>query len=84
LEITLEHPMLVQRNGQYSFVRANDVLVGDSLLDEYGQWIEITSKVRVDQTVNVVNINVESQDTYFASGYLVHNLIDPSQEKALI
>jgi hypothetical protein len=84
LEITLEHPMLVQRNGQYSFVRANDVLVGDSLLDEYGQWIEITSKVRVDETVNVVNINVESQDTYFASGYLVHNLIDPSQEKALI
>jgi len=84
LEITLEHPMLVKRNGQYSFVRANDVLVGDSLLDEYGQWIEITSKVRVDQTVNVVNINVESQDTYFASGYLVHNLIDPSQEKALI
>lgn len=81
LKITAEHPMLIQRNGQYSFLRANDVVVGDSLLNENGQWIEITSKVRVDETVNVVNINVESQDTYFASGFLIHNLIDPSQEK---
>jgi hypothetical protein len=84
LKITLEHPMLIQRNGTYLFDRANDVHVGDILFDENGQWIEITSKVRVDETVNVVNINVESQDTYFANGYLIHNLIDPSIEKNLL
>jgi hypothetical protein len=42
---------------------------------------EITSIERIDETVNVVNINVESQDTYFAENYLVHNLVDVIQEK---
>ena len=84
LKITFEHPLLINRDGNYFFSRANDIVLGDLLLDEVNGWISIASKERIDTNVNVVNINVESQDTYFAEGILVHNLIDPTQEKNIL
>lgn len=84
LKITFEHPLLINRDGNYFFSRANDIVLGDLLLDEVNGWISIVSKERIDTNVNVVNINVESQDTYFAEGFLVHNLIDPTQEKNIL
>jgi len=84
LKITFEHPVLIERDGNYSFARAGDIQVGDKLLDDVSGWINIASKERIDTNVNVVNINVESQDTYVAEGILVHNLIDPTQEKNIL
>lgn len=81
LKITFEHPVLVRRNDTYQFLRAVDLVVGDHMLQADGSWVEIHSIVRHNTTVPVVNINVESQDTYFAQGLLVHNLNDPYQEK---
>lgn len=81
LKITFEHPLLALRNGVYAFIRANDIVTGDKILHYTLGWQDVVSKERIDQTVNVVNINVESQDTYFAENILVHNLIDVTQEK---
>ena len=81
LKITFEHPVLVRRIDTYRFLRAVDLVVGDHMLQADGTWVEIHSIVRHNATVNVVNINVESQDTYFAQGLLVHNLNDAYQEK---
>lgn len=81
LKITFEHPLLVLRDGVYAFLRANNIIVGDKILHYTLGLQDVVSKQRIDQTVNVVNINVESQDTYFAENILVHNLIDVTQEK---
>ena len=57
---------------------------GDKIYRQDETWVTIDSIERIDENVNVVNINVESQDTYFADGILVHNLVDPYQEKAIL
>jgi hypothetical protein len=36
----------------------------------------------VNETVNVVNIHVETQDTYFADHLLVYSLSDPMGAKS--
>lgn len=84
LKITFEHPLLVLREGIYAFKRAIDLVVGDSIYHYTLGLQEITSFERINETVNVVNINVESQDTYFAENYLVHNLVDANREKTII
>lgn len=84
LKITFEHPVMVERSGEYQFLRAKDIIVGDKIYRQDETWVTIDSIERIDENVNVVNINVESQDTYFADGILVHNLVDPYQEKAIL
>ncbi len=84
LKITFEHPVFISRNNVYAFLRANDLVMGDKIFHYTLGWQEVISKERIDQTVNVVNINVESQDTYFADSFLVHNLIDPNLEKTIL
>jgi hypothetical protein len=84
LKITFEHPVFALREGIYAFKRANNLVVGDRIFHYTLGLQEITSIERINETVNVVNINVESQDTYFAENYLVHNLIDVNQEKTII
>jgi len=84
LKITFEHPLLTLREGIHAFKRANNLVVGDRIYHYTLGLQEITSIERIDETVNVVNINVESQDTYFAENYLVHNLVDVNQEKTII
>ncbi|MEX0635900.1 MAG: hypothetical protein WD135_03960, partial [Ferruginibacter sp.] len=59
----------------------NDIRTGDKILHNTLGWQDVISKERIDGAVNVVNINVESQDTYFAENILVHNLIDVTREK---
>ena len=84
LKITFEHPVMVERSGEFLFLRAKDLLVGDKLYRQDDTWVTIDSIERIDENVNVVNINVESQDTYFADGILVHNLVNPYEEKAIL
>ena len=84
LKITFEHPVMVERSGEFLFLRAKDLLVGDKLYRQDDTWVTIDSIERIEENVNVVNINVESQDTYFADGILVHNLVNPYEEKAIL
>ena len=44
---------------------------------------EILTKELITETVNVYNINVENQDTYFANGILIHNLMDAPEDKRI-
>lgn len=83
LKITFEHPLLIQRAGIFRFVRAQDLVVGDALYHAENGWLPLESIQRIEGPIAVVNINVESQDTYFADYYLVHNLTDAGNEKNL-
>ena len=73
LKATNEHAILIKRAGTTSFEAARDVVVGDQMLNESYQWIDITAKEEVFEAVWVANPDVEDVDNYFASGFLVHN-----------
>ena len=73
LKATNEHAILIKRAGTASFEAARDVVVGDQMLNESYQWVDITAKEEVFEAVWVANPDVEDVDNYFASGFLVHN-----------
>ena len=73
LKATEEHAILIKRAGTTSFEAVRDVVVGDQMLNESYQWIDITSIEKVYEPVWVANPDVEDVDNYFASGFLVHN-----------
>ena len=74
LNITFEHPVFVKRDIDYLFTRVVDLMLGDFILDETGNWVEVTTIDKIESSVQTININVEDSDLYFANGLLVHNL----------
>jgi len=76
LNITFEHPVFVKRDIDYLFTRVVNLMLGDLILDEAGNWIEVTTIDKVTANVQTININVEDSDLYFANGLLVHNYVN--------
>jgi len=73
LKVTNEHAVLIRRNGTTSFEAARDIAVGDQMLNESYEWIDITTIEEIQEEVQVANPDVENVDNYFAAGFLVHN-----------
>ena len=74
LQVTGEHPLLVKiSDGTFMFKPALDLLVGDHLIKGDNSEVEITSITSSDSEVEVVSIDVETQDTYLINGYITHN-----------
>jgi hypothetical protein len=79
LQLTLEHPVLVlTSDNRVVFKVIKDVLVGDSMLNQNNEWILVNSNVLVqtETPFTTYAFNVENKDVYFASGILVHNVMD--------
>ena len=72
LEVTYEHPLLTKRGSMWRFMRAQDVKPGDYLFR--GHPTVIKHIVRVDRNIQTWNLDVEPFDTYFANGYVAHNV----------
>jgi hypothetical protein len=55
-----------------------DVLVGDSMLNQNNEWVLVNSNtlVQAESPFTTYAFNVENKDVYFASGILVHNVMD--------
>ena len=73
LLLTNDHELLIQRDGEYRFMAAAGIRVGDSLYGIDGEWIPVFSHKRVYNILNFVSIDVEDEDVYFANGILSHN-----------
>jgi hypothetical protein len=76
LEVTSEHPFWM--NG--SWVNAEDIKVGDRILDWNNEKIPVESIERTVRGVRVYNIEVDGTHTFYVEGVLVHNKIDPPEE----
>jgi hypothetical protein len=76
-KVTHEHLIFINRGGSYSFKPVRDLKVGDKLLTESLEEIEIFSITLEGSTINTVELDVEDKDFYFADGILVHNLPAP-------
>lgn len=68
-----EHPLLVKSEGIISFKEIHKLQVGDFLIREDGGEVEITSFEVVDETTEIVSLDVSGPDTYVANGYITHN-----------
>ena len=78
LTATGEHPFLVKDvvSGDYKFKEVLTIEEGDKLIKKGTaglEEIEVTSKVAVNETTEIVSIDVEQQDTYLVNGYVTHN-----------
>jgi hypothetical protein len=75
---TGEHPLLVKDivTGLYKFKQILTIEEGDFLIKKGNagiEEIEVVSKVAVNETTEIVSIDVEEQDTYLVNGYITHN-----------
>lgn len=73
LRLTSEEHLLANRKGYWTFLRILDLRVGDSLYHISGQSKPIESIERIEGLVRVVSLDVETSDTFFVNGYLLHN-----------
>lgn len=74
LQSSLEHQHFIRRDGIHKFLYSEKVRVGDYLMNELGEYIEITSiEVFQDIDYNVYKVDVEEHDVFFANGLLTHN-----------
>ena len=78
IKATQDHPMLVKDSvdGLFRFKKLAHINTNDKLVKKVdGNLVEIdiTSIEVVDETVEIVTIDVETQDTYLINGYVTHN-----------
>ncbi len=80
IKVTEEHDLwtytFIDNSGDekyWKWRKPSQLQIGDRLLDHEGTLIEITSIEKIEEEVEVVNIDVEPLDVYFAGGVLVHN-----------
>ncbi|MDP2625084.1 MAG: polymorphic toxin-type HINT domain-containing protein [Candidatus Peregrinibacteria bacterium] len=67
--VTGEHILFI--NGQWQL--AEDMKVGDILLNKDGEDVVITSIEKIHENIKVYNFEVEHYHTYMADGFYVHN-----------
>ena len=72
LMLTPDHPVLVLRAGRISWLSAGFVEEGD-FVEKYGGWEKVTTVRMQTGKFDVVTLDVEPYDVYYANGILVHN-----------
>ena len=74
IEATGEHPFWVAGHG---WVAADNLLAGDLLLDQRGEFVSVTAVAEMSREVETFNLTVEGLSTYFVvvnqRAVLVHN-----------
>ena len=78
LKVTYEHPFFVLRDGRYQFKTTVSLIPGDKLFKSNNEFETIESIEFINETLETVNLNVESLDVYFGAGYLMHNVYGKS------
>ena len=76
LKITKEHPVYILRNDVWSWIDSSEIMIGDELLGLDGKFILVESKTYLEERIDVITLNVEDVDCYFAGKepVLVHNI----------
>lgn len=76
LKVTGEHPLFLKRGDIYEWVEASSARIGDFLVryvDGGVEDVEIETIDKLHGDFEVVSIDVEDIDVYYANGFLVHN-----------
>ena len=74
---TKEHPMFITRNGENTFVLANNLQIGDILSKHDNQGNIYSETINSIETIveecAVLTFNAEPYDLIYANGILTHN-----------
>jgi hypothetical protein len=62
------------------FSQTENLVIGDYIFKENGEFELVSSIDIIDDFVQTININIEENDVYFANGVLVHNLLPPKDQ----
>lgn len=73
LKLTFEHPVFIKRAEVYMFTQTENLVIGDYIFKDNGEFELVSSIDIINENVNTININIEENDVYFANGILVHN-----------
>jgi hypothetical protein len=68
-----DHIHVIKRNSVWFVMKANDILVGDSFINQNGSEQIINSIVKNTGSFKVYKLDVESNDIYIANGVITHN-----------
>ena len=79
LKLTFEHPVFIKRAEVCMFIQTENLVIGDYIFKENGQFELVTSIDIIGDYVQTININIEENDVYFADGILVHNIAPPKE-----
>jgi hypothetical protein len=82
IKVTHEHLIFINRGGSYSFIPVRKIKVGDKLVTESLEEIEVFSITLEGSAIDTVELDVEDRDFYFADGILAHNLRAPIESSA--
>ena len=74
IQVTHEHKIFIKRNGTWSWIAVENIIVGDMYLDANIQEQPIISIIQVNEPISVVTLNTEENDTYIACGMYNHNV----------
>lgn len=80
IKATWEQPFLISSTN-IRFILTRDLKVGELIFSRDGEWIEVISIERIDETIETGALDVEDVDNYFAEGFLTHNIQEDLAEK---
>jgi len=75
-----DHIHIIKRNSIWFVIKAADILVGDSFINQNGSEQVINSIVKSSGSFKVYKLDVESNDVYIANGIITHNYKAPTEE----
>ena len=76
LHITNYHIIHIRRDDEYLFIFAENVKVGDELLNSNENYEKVFDIQQVHKSINVYNFELLKDMTSFADNYLVHNFCE--------
>ena len=76
--------ILVFKNNMYKFISAEQLSIGDLLVDDNCKLIEINSKEFVNYSGKVYNLTLDSNYVYYVNNILVHNVKVISRNDVMI
>ena len=75
--MSLEQPMLVNRDGIWQWKHTGDIYIGDKFIQYVSEdqvvEVEVTAVDYISEMRDVYSFNCEDTDTFFAGNILVHN-----------
>ncbi len=76
LKLTNKHIIHVKRDNEFKFLPAENARIGDELFTDREHYEEIHTIEQKNEKVEVYNIEVSRNRTYFAENYLVHHFCE--------
>ena len=77
IEVTDSHIVLAKKSDNiWKFYKIFQLDIGDSIIDDNDQETPIITKERIDETINIVQLDVTMYDLFYTKGLLSHNLVE--------